>query len=188
MTLLRQGLLDGRAVALAGGVAPAVGDGLRRLGAHVEELDPRLWLEDERTRSWADAAVPPSALVYDAGPAFGDGGQDGLRECLERGWVAVRGVATGALIPAGAGKVVLIAPRPDAGSFAAAARAALENLARTLSVEWARHGVGTVAITPGDGATDDELGELVCFLVSPAGDYFSGCVFELGAERLLRSS
>jgi NAD(P)-dependent dehydrogenase (short-subunit alcohol dehydrogenase family) len=85
--------------------------------------------------------------------------------------------------------VVLIAPRPDAGPFAAAARAALENLARTLSVEWARHGVGTVAITPGDGATDDELGELVCFLVSPAGEYFSGCVFELGAVGgLIRTS
>ena len=52
--------------------------------------------------------------------------------------MATRAVATGALIPAGAGKCVLIAPRPDRGPFAGAARAALENLARTLSVEWAR--------------------------------------------------
>ena len=83
--------------------------------------------------------------------------------------MAIRGVATGALIPAGAGKVLLIAPRPAGGSFASAARAALENLARTLSVEWARYGVTTVAIAPGARTTDEELAELVCFLVSPAG-------------------
>ena len=105
-----------------------------------------------------------------------------LRDCLEQAWVAVRGVATGALIPAGAGKVVLIAPRPDAGSFAAAARAALENLARTLSVEWARYGIGAVAIAPGARTGDDELAELVCFLVSPAGEYLTGCV--LGTARV----
>jgi len=81
---------------------------------------------------------------------------------------------------------VLIAPRPDAGSFAVAVRDALENLARTLSVEWARYGVGTVAIAPGALTTDEEVAELVSFLVSPAGEYFTGCVFELDA--LIRSS
>ena len=104
-----------------------------------------------------------------------------MREASERAWVATRAVATGALIPAGAGKVVLIAPRPDRGPFAGAARAALENLARTLSVEWSRYGVTAVAIAPGAATSDDDLAELVCFLVSPAGDYFDGCLFELGA-------
>ena len=187
MTMLRQGLLDGRAVVLAGGVPVVVRDALGALGAGVHELDPVLG-EEERSSSWAAAVGPPYALVYDAGPAFANGGQDSLRECLENAWVAVRGVVTGALIPADAGKVVLVAPRPDAGSFAAAARAALENLARTLSVEWARYGVGTVAIRPGARTTDAELAELVCFLVSPAGEYFSGCTFELGAADLIRSS
>jgi NAD(P)-dependent dehydrogenase (short-subunit alcohol dehydrogenase family) len=101
-------------------------------------------------------------------------------------------VATGALIPAGAGKIVLIGPPPDAGSFAPAARAGIENLARTLSVEWARYRVGTVAIAPGTRTAGAELGELVCFLVSPAGEHFSGCAFELaagaGAGELIRSS
>ena len=78
------------------------------------------------------------------------------------------------------GKVVLIAPRPDAGAFAQASRAALENLARTLSVEWARYGITATAITPGCATTAEQLAELVCFLVSPAGDYFSGCRFSLG--------
>lgn len=148
MTLLRQGLLDGRAVALAGGVPAAIRDALGGVGARVEELDLGVELDEERSSSWAGAAAPLYAAVYDARPAFGGGGQDGLRECLERGWVAVRAVATGALIPAGAGKVVLIAPRPGAGSFAAAARDALENLARTLSVEWLVMGSGRSRLRP----------------------------------------
>ncbi len=180
MTVLRHGLLDGRAVALAGGVPPAIRDGLVGLGARVEELDSALESE-ERATEWAAGAAPLHALVHDTAPAFAGGGQDPLRDCLEQAWVAVRGVATGALIPAGAGKVVLIAPRPDAGSFASGARAALENLARTLSVEWARYGIGTVAIAPGARTGDDELAELVCFLVSPAGEYLTGCVLSLGA-------
>jgi NAD(P)-dependent dehydrogenase (short-subunit alcohol dehydrogenase family) len=167
MTMLREGLLEGRAVALAGGVSPSIRDALSALGARLD-------------------ADPAQALVYDAGPAFADGGQDRLRESIEQAWVAVHDVATGALIPAGAGKVVLIGPTPDSGPFADAARAALENLARTLSVEWARYGVGTVAITRGASTTDDEVAELVCFLVSPAGEYFTGCVFDLNT--LIRSS
>jgi len=161
MTMLRQGLLDGRGVALAGGVPPAIADAMAALGARVD-------------------TEPIHALVYDGRPAFGGGGRDSLRECTELAWVAVHDVATGALIPAGAGKIVLIAPRPNAGPFATAARAALENLARTLSVEWARYGVGAAAIAPGRDTGEEELAELVCFLVSPAGEYFTGCVFELG--------
>jgi NAD(P)-dependent dehydrogenase (short-subunit alcohol dehydrogenase family) len=46
-------------------------------------------------------------------------------------------------------------------------------------VEWARYGVTAVAIAPGARSTDDDLAELVCFLVSVAGEYFSGCEFEL---------
>jgi NAD(P)-dependent dehydrogenase (short-subunit alcohol dehydrogenase family) len=47
------------------------------------------------------------------------------------------------------GRLLFLAPAPDAGPHAPAARAALENLARTLSVEWARFGITAVAITPG---------------------------------------
>jgi NAD(P)-dependent dehydrogenase (short-subunit alcohol dehydrogenase family) len=184
MTMLRQGLLDGRGVAVAGGVGLAVRDTLVALGASVTELDAGL--DEEAASSWAGDAGPLYALVYDAGPAFASGGQGGLRASLENAWVAVRGVATGALIPAQTGKVVLIGPRADAGSFASAARAALENVARTLSVEWARFGVGAVAIAPGARTTDEELAELVCFLVSPAGEYFTGCMFELGSGELVR--
>jgi NAD(P)-dependent dehydrogenase (short-subunit alcohol dehydrogenase family) len=75
-----------------------------------------------------------------------------------------------------------VAPRPNAGRHAQAVRAAVENLARTLSVEWARHAITAVALWPGPATTDAELAELACFLISPAGGYFSGCRFELGRE------
>jgi citronellol/citronellal dehydrogenase len=81
--------------------------------------------------------------------------------------------------PAG-GKIVLLAPPPDAGPHAEAARDALENLARTLSIEWARHGIRITAITPGTATTAGEVASLVAYLASPAGDYFSGCRFSLG--------
>jgi NAD(P)-dependent dehydrogenase (short-subunit alcohol dehydrogenase family) len=73
------------------------------------------------------------------------------------------------------GLIVLIAPaRGDVHH--AAARAGLENLARTLSIEWARHGIRPVAILPG---APGAVAELVAFLASPAGAYYAGCAFTL---------
>jgi hypothetical protein len=161
MSVLRPELLNGRTVALVGD-APALESRLGEHGARVV------------------ASGPADAIVYDASAAFGDGGREGLRDASARGWTAIREVATDALIPNERGKVVVIAPRPDAGSFAGAARAALESLARTLSVEWARYRITATVITPGDATTDEQIAQLVCFLVSPAGDYFSGCRFSLG--------
>jgi NAD(P)-dependent dehydrogenase (short-subunit alcohol dehydrogenase family) len=177
MTVLRKGLLSGRTVALAGGPAGELREALAGLGARVLDLDSAL--DEDGAREWAAGAAPIHAMVYDAGSAFADGGPQALREATERAWVATRAVATGALIPARAGKVLLIAPRPDAGAFAQAAGAALENLARTLSIEWARYGVTTVAIAPGVRTGASDLAELVAYLVSPAGDYFDGCLFDL---------
>ena len=74
----------------------------------------------------------------------------------------------------------MLASRPGELPHAEPARAALENLARTLSVEWARFGITTVAVTPGAATSDDELARLVAFICSPAGSYFSGCRFDLG--------
>ena len=164
MTALRPELLAGRTVSLVGD-APGVQSLLTGLGARVD----------------TEATESAHAIVYDARQAFGDGGRDGLRDASARGWTAIREAATGAMIPHNrGGKVVVIAPRPDAGAFAGAARGALENLTRTLSVEWARYGITATVITPGNATSDDEIAQLVCFLVSPAGDYFSGCRFSLG--------
>ncbi|MDQ6836027.1 MAG: hypothetical protein M3016_07545, partial [Actinomycetota bacterium] len=91
-------------------------------------------------------------------------------------------VATSALIPARAGRLVFVAAAEGAGPLASAARAAVENLARTLSVEWARHDVTAVAICPGVGSEDDELAGIIAFLLSDAGGYFTGCRFDLGGR------
>lgn len=181
MTTLREHLLDGTVIAVAGGPPRAALETLAALGARMKELGPEL--DEAGAERWAQAHAPLQGLLYDAGGAFAAGGGAGaLHEALERAWIAVRAVAAGALIPAGSGgKLILVAPRPDAGEHAEAARAGLENLARTLSVEWARHQVTAVAVAPGAGTEDRELAELLAFLVSPAGDYFSGCRLELGA-------
>jgi NAD(P)-dependent dehydrogenase (short-subunit alcohol dehydrogenase family) len=184
MTILRDQLLAGRAIALAGRDLGGLQAALEGLGARVEVVPEGddLAADDEATGQWAQARAPLDALVYDAAAAFAAGGQADLLAAMERGWVAIRETANGALIPAdGPAQVVLVGPRPDAGPLAGAARAALENLARTLSVEWARYRVTAAMIAPGTGTTAAQLAELVCFLVSPAGAYFSGCRLDLGA-------
>jgi NAD(P)-dependent dehydrogenase (short-subunit alcohol dehydrogenase family) len=178
MTVLRRGLLEGRTVAVAGPLRPAVAECLTELGAEVAPLAEGL--DDEAAERWADEHAPLHAVVYDTAPVFSEGGRDGLMATLETVWPAIRAVAARAMIPAGAGgRIVLIAPAADAPiPHIEAARAALENIARTLSIEWARHAIATTMIAPG-GAGDADLATLVSFLVSSAGAYYSGCRFEL---------
>jgi hypothetical protein len=35
-------------------------------------------------------------------------------------------------------------------------------------------------VLPGDATSDDDVAQLVAYLASPAGDYFSGCAFAMG--------
>ena len=78
------------------------------------------------------------------------------------------------------GALVFVGPAPGDGTHAAGARAALENLARTLATEWARFAVTPTLVLPGEATTADEIARVVLFLVSEAGAYYSGCVFALG--------
>jgi hypothetical protein len=183
----RADLLDDRRIAWAGGDGVAILAQLRLLGAWVESIDEQVLLDEDAAAAWVAQRLPLHGLVFDGAAGFGGGGEQALAGALRLAWLATRAVATGALIPApGTAKVVLIAPRSQTSDYAGAARAGLENLARTLSVEWARFGVTTVTICPGARTTDDELAELVCFLLSPAGEYFTGCRFDLGAVGGLR--
>ncbi|MBS1871151.1 MAG: hypothetical protein JSS99_15985 [Actinobacteria bacterium] len=178
--LLRPHLLDGTLVALGGGGShDALAAPLTALGARTAAL-PATPDEDAMA-----AAVDPATdvLVHDLRPAFAAAqGDDALRAALDLAWVTVRAVANAALLPGG-GKLALIAP-PPGGTAAAGVRAAAENLARTLSIEWARHGVTPVAITPGSDTDDAQLAALAAFLASPAGDYWSGCRLALGEVAL----
>jgi NAD(P)-dependent dehydrogenase (short-subunit alcohol dehydrogenase family) len=86
-----------------------------------------------------------------------------------------------AVAPAPAGAAAPPAPPGTAPDpHADAVRGAVENIARTLSIEWSRHGIRTVAITPGARTTDGQLAALAAYLASPAGDYFSGARLALG--------
>jgi NAD(P)-dependent dehydrogenase (short-subunit alcohol dehydrogenase family) len=182
-SLLRPGLLAGRTIALGGGDALAAP--LAALGARTPPLLPTL---DEDVAAADVRGVLAThgeidVLLHDLRPAFDGGGNDGLRVALDRAWIAVRAVAVAAFIAGErGGRVVLVAPSPDdCDPAASAVRAAAENLARTLSIEWARHRIATVAIAPGATTRDDELAALTAYLASPAGAYFSGCRLELGA-------
>jgi NAD(P)-dependent dehydrogenase (short-subunit alcohol dehydrogenase family) len=174
--LLRPGLLDGLVVARAGG-AEAVAAACAPLGAATPALDADP-LDEPAVTAAAEALGRVDTLVCDTAPAFAAAG---LRAALDGAWNATRAVVNAALRPAGGGKVVLLAPAPAAGEHAGAVAAALENLARTLSVEWARYGIRPTAVLPGDATVADEVALLAAYLASPAGDYFSGCAFRLGA-------
>jgi hypothetical protein len=166
-------LLEGRAVAVAG-VSDAIRDSLASMGARIETLEVDSLPEDEeRVGDWARVRAPLHAVVYDVRPEVAAG----LSRALESTWVAVREVAVGALIPGEApGKVVMIAPPEDAVC------AGLENLARTLSVEWARYGITTVTVALGARVDEAELAELVSFLCSRGGEYLSGCRLDFSSS------
>lgn len=199
-TLLRPGLLEGSSLLLAGPPGPladAVGEAFGGLGARVSNCLPEG--EDEAAIDAAVLAVLGEAgaidmLVVDGAGLFDHGASNALRACLDAAWNVTRAVVNHAFLPheqdpqdpptpqstTPARRIVYLAPAPDAGEHALAARAALENLARTLSVEWARHGINTIAIAPGPATPPAELAALAAFLASPAGAYFTGCLLDLG--------
>jgi NAD(P)-dependent dehydrogenase (short-subunit alcohol dehydrogenase family) len=185
MSLMRGDLLKGRRIAVTADVDDEVVAALVRLGGEIEilrvhELAP----DEERVGEWARAHAPLHALVHCAGSSFRSGGAGGLRATLDGAWAAVREVAVGALIGGEEpGKLVFVAPHPGAGPLAEAARAGLENLARTLSVEWARYALTAVIVAPGVRTSQEHIAGVVSFLVSEAGGYLSGCRLDLGRVR-----
>jgi NAD(P)-dependent dehydrogenase (short-subunit alcohol dehydrogenase family) len=159
--VLRPGVLEGVRLVVAG--AGVLGDAVvarcRALGAN-------------------GAGEEADVLVWDGAAAFASSsGVAAVRAALEDGWDAIRDAMADGLL------IVLLAP-PPGDAHAEAARAGLENMARTLSIEWARRGIRPVAVTPGVATSAEEVAELVAFLASPAGSYFSGCRFDLGNTRL----
>ena len=121
--------------------------------------------------------------------------------------------ATRAMIPAGGGKVVSLTISPHHGlpgmAHSSAARAAVENLMRVLSIEWARFGIKLNAIALGQFETEtlvtkypqqivdavastiplghlgrpEDIAWLVAYLASTAGDFVSGAVLTVDGAR-----
>ncbi|MGN6372293.1 MAG: SDR family oxidoreductase [Solirubrobacteraceae bacterium] len=137
-----------------------------------------------------------------------------IRLNVEGTWLVTHAVATKAMIPSGrGGKVFSVTLSPHNGmpgmAHSGAARAAVENLMRTLSIEWARFGIRLLAIAPGQFAThtlltkypqaiveriadtiplqrlgtEQEMAWLVAYLASPAGDFVSGTVITVDGAR-----
>lgn len=136
-----------------------------------------------------------------------------MRLNVEGTWLMSHAVATRAMIPAGGGKIVNVTLSPHHGlpgmAHSSAARAAVENLTRVLSIEWARHGILLTAIAAGHFdtetlrtkyprqvvesvagtvplgrlGTEEEFAWLVAFVASPGGDYMSGSVLTVDGAR-----
>jgi NAD(P)-dependent dehydrogenase (short-subunit alcohol dehydrogenase family) len=181
-----------------------VGVACAALGAHVLELvlegdaldsgGDEQALEAAADRLLADSAGKLDVLVLD-GPglftrALAAADSDGrsaparlaLRACLETSWSVTHAFANRAFLREGCGgRIVYLLPRAS-GEHAGAARSGLENLARTLSIEWARHRITTVAVVPASGTPEEaasQVAALTAYLASPAGAYFSGCMLDL---------
>jgi citronellol/citronellal dehydrogenase len=187
-------------------LAAAVAEAGTALGARVARCEPGAAdaaALDAAVTGLARDAGGIDLLVVDGAALFAQGlapsgdGHAALRACLDAAWSATRASVNHAFLapvagerrrganpaeaPAAArgGRVVYLAPAPDAGEYADAARAGLENLARTLSIEWARYAITTVTIAPGSQTAAGEVAALVAYLASPGGAYFSGCLLDL---------
>jgi NAD(P)-dependent dehydrogenase (short-subunit alcohol dehydrogenase family) len=192
--LLRDGLLTGAAVVVAGAedsradsAGGAVAESAAALGAQVSTLalaggEEAAAEAESRLAEIVSARGPtplPPAIVIDTGGCFdAGGGREALVGSLAASWNAARAAGLAFISAEGGGRIVAIGPA--AGSeHALAAVASLENLARTLSIEWARYGITTVAVAPAAATSREELAVLACWLLSPAGAYFSGCLLDL---------
>ncbi len=128
-------------------------------------------------------------------------------------WLMTHAAATKAFIPGGGGKVLSVTLSPHNGMpgmvHSGAARAAVENMMRTLAIEWSRFGITTCAIAAGQFATEtlltkyppevvagvaksiplgrtgrpEEVAWLLAYLASPAGDFYSGTTITLDGGR-----
>jgi citronellol/citronellal dehydrogenase len=128
-------------------------------------------------------------------------------------WLMTHAAATKAFIPQKSGAIINVTLSPHNGMpgmvHSGAARAAVENMTKTLSIEWSRFNIRTCAIAAGQFATDtfvnkypkeivesvhrtiplgrvgesEEMGWLIAFLASDAGSFHSGSVITLDGAR-----
>lgn len=128
-------------------------------------------------------------------------------------WNMTHAAATKAMIPQSSGRILSVTLSPHYGMplmvHTAAARAAVESMTRTLSIEWARFGITLCALAAGTIATEtfvtkyppalqeaartgqpisrlgaeEDWASFVAYMSSDATSYFTGCVLTMDGGR-----
>src|SRR5215203_1007760 len=190
--------------------------------AEFEALDIR---DEEAVDGFTDGVLERHGridlLVNNAGGQFLSPAEaitpKGFRTVIELNvqgtWQMTHSAATKAFIPQRSGKVVSVTLSPHQGMpgmvHSGAARAAVENMMRTLAIEWARFDIKLCAIAAGQFDTEvlrtkyprevsenvartiplqrlgtpEEMAWMIAYLASPAGDFLSGCVITIDGAR-----
>ncbi|HTJ82012.1 MAG TPA: SDR family oxidoreductase [Polyangiaceae bacterium] len=201
---------------ISGAVAAIVKDGVpeaRVLGGSCDIRDP-----DAVATFVGDVLARFSKidiLVNNAGGQFPSpasamspkGWEAVIRNNLNGTFYMTREVGTRAMIPAKTGRIVMITAMVQRGfpgmSHTGAARAGVENLTKSLAVEWAEHGIRVNAVAPGNNirssgtaqygeemleitrratpmkrlGTPEEVARVIVFLASDANDFVTGQVW-----------
>src|SRR5436190_16158983 len=190
--------------------------------ASCEALDIR---EADAVDAFVDGVVGAhgrlDVLVNNAGGQFLSPAEaispKGFRTVIELNvqgtWQMTHAAAAKAFIPQAGGKVISVTLSPHNGMpgmvHSGAARAAVENMTRTLAIEWARFGIKLTALAAGQFDTEvlrtkyprevtenvtrtiplgrlghpEEIAWLVAYLAPPAGDFVSGAVITIDGAR-----
>jgi NAD(P)-dependent dehydrogenase (short-subunit alcohol dehydrogenase family) len=225
------GLTTAREIASLGGSVAICGRKIEKIDAAVAALEADGVPGDRVLGGACDIREPErvAAFVGDVFARFGKidvlvnnaGGQfpSPADQMVPKGWEAVirnnlngtffmtREVATRAMIPAKRGRIVNVTAMVARGfpgmCHTGAARAGVENLTKSLAIEWAQHGLRVNAVAPGNNirssgtaqygeyaleltrratplrrlGTEAEVARVIVFLASDQNDFITGSVF-----------
>jgi citronellol/citronellal dehydrogenase len=193
----------------------AAAEAMDRLGAQClwRSCDIR---EPEQVAAFADAIKEKfgrvDILINNAGGQFPttaetlspNGWMAVIRNNLNGTFFMTREIGTRLMIPNRSGRILSIIACIETGFpgmiHTGAARAGVENMTKTLAIEWAMHGITAVSLAPGlvlssgtkqyprelleisrlatpvkRWASEEETADIIVFLASPSASFITGC-------------